>query len=173
LDFSTDYAQLERSLTDLHMVEITLQWKRTTGFESFIPHHEPWEFENISNASARPPSADIGFVLAANRRLRWSVEAKVLKSPADISRYVADLQKYLEGRGSPLAIEAALAGYQIAGQADATFSAIQAAIKAPLTPVPEFSKRAHRQSRHVRDNRNLPKGTPTAFCCHHLLFLLN
>jgi hypothetical protein len=41
LDFSKDYVQLERSLTDLHMSEVTLLWKRGSGFESFIPHHEP------------------------------------------------------------------------------------------------------------------------------------
>jgi hypothetical protein len=172
LDFSKDYMQLERSLTDLHMLEITLLWKRSAGFESFIPHHEPWEFEIISDASARPPSADIGFVLASNRRLRWAIEAKVLRSSTDVSRYLADLQKYLEGRGSPLAVEAALAGYQISGETDATFDAIQTSIEVKLTPVPEFSKRAHRESKHIRNKTRLPNVTPRAFCCHHMLFPL-
>ena len=79
LDFSKDYAQLERSLTGLHMEEITGLWAENLSFfESFQPKHEPWEFESLQDRKARPPSCDLGFVLMSNRRLRWSVEAKVV-----------------------------------------------------------------------------------------------
>src|SRR5208282_3008269 len=48
LDFARGYAQLERSLTDLHMGEITLLWGESSStFESFIPEHEPWEWQAI------------------------------------------------------------------------------------------------------------------------------
>lgn len=173
LDFSKDYAQLERSLTDLHMSEVTLLWKRGSGFESFIPQHEPWEFENLSGRSARPPSGDIGFVLRENRRLRWSVEAKVLKSATDIARYLNDLRKYLDGKGSPLAIEAALAGYLLDGKPEDFFRAIQAEIGSLLKSIAAFPKRAHRVSEHHRDKSKLPGHTPTEFICHHLVFSLN
>jgi hypothetical protein len=173
LDFSKDYMQLERSLTDLHMSEVTLLWKRRSGFESFIPHHEPWEFENLSNRSARPPSADIGFVLRENRRFRWCVEAKVLKSSTDISRYLGDLNKYLEGKSAPLSTEAALGGYLVKGKPEEVFDALEVKIKAVLKPSPEFPSRAHRISLHVRDKASLPKVTPTGFACHYMLFSLN
>ena len=173
LDFSKNYAQLERSLTDLHMSEVTLLWKRGSGFESFIPHHEPWEFENLSGRSARPPSGDIGFMMRENRRLRWSVEAKVLKSATDIACYLNDLKKYLEGKGSPLAIEAALAGYLLAGKPEDFFKTIQAKIGSLLKSIEAFSERAHRVSEHDRDKSKLPKHTPSQFICNHLVFSLN
>jgi hypothetical protein len=173
LYFSKDYAQLERSLTDLHMSEVTLLWKRGSGFESFIPQHEPWEFENLSGRSARPPSGDLGFVLRENRRLRWSVEAKVLKSSADISRYLGDLNKYLEGKSSPLATQAALGGYVITGKLEDVFNALQIELNVVLRPSVEFSSRAHRTSEHLRDKSKLPPSTPPGFVCHHLLFSLN
>lgn len=173
LDFSKDYVQLERSLTDLHMIEVTLLWKRGSGFESFVPHHEPWEFENLSKRSARPPSGDIGFVLRENPRIRWSVEAKVLESPIDIARYLGDLKKYLAGKGSPLSTEAALGGYLVNGKPEELFNAIQGKINAALTPSPDFPLRAHRISLHIRDKANLPLATPSSFACHYMLFSLN
>ena len=173
LDFSKDYAQLERSLTDLHMTEVTLLWKRGSGFESFIPQHEPWEFENLSVRSARPPSGDVGFVFRENRRLRWSVEAKVLKSSTDIARYLADLKKYLEGKGSPLSTEAALCGYLINGKVEDVFSALQKEIKVALKLLVGFSTRAHRISEHRRDTSEFSVPTPPEFVCHHMLFCLN
>lgn len=173
LDFSKDYAQLERSLTDMHQIEVTLLWKRRSGFESFIPHHEPWEFENLSDRSARPPSGDIGFVLLENRRMRWSVEAKVLKSPTDTARYLGDLKKYLDGKSSPLATESALAGYLITGKAEDFLNTLQIEMKVSLKCVSEFPSRPHRTSEHVRDKSKLPPQTPREFLCHHMPFSLN
>ena len=170
LDFSKDYAQLERSLTDLHMQEVTLLWRNGSGFESFIPQHESPEFENLSGRSAQPPSADIGFVLKANRRFRWSVEAKVLKSATDITRYLSDLKKYLDGKKSPLSTEAALGGYVLKGNVHDTFAALQSKVKTELKPMPEFMSRAHRTSTHRRNKKSLPSVTPPQFTCHHLLF---
>jgi len=173
LDFSKNYAQLERSLTDLHQIEVTQLWRRGSGFESFIPHHEPWEFENLAGRSARPPSGDIGFVLVANRRLRWSVEAKVMESATDIFRHLGDLKKYLEGKSSPLSIEAALGGYVLKGSANDIFNALGRELKTELKPLPELAKKPHRTSHHLRDKNKLPNATPSRFMCHHMLFLLN
>src|SRR5271165_4965086 len=61
LNFAGDYAQLERSLTDLHMDEITVLYRENgSSFESFVPKHEPWEFQNLAERSAQPPSSDLG-----------------------------------------------------------------------------------------------------------------
>jgi hypothetical protein len=174
LDFSRDYAQLERSLTDLHTTEVTLLYaQRYDGFESFIPQHEPWEFENLSERSARPPSGDIGFVLRENRRLRWSVEAKVLNSPTDVARYLGDLDKYLEGKGSPLATEAALGAYLISGKAEDFLASLATAMKTVFKRPLAFSSRPHCTSDHRRDKSQLPASTPPEFLCHHLVFSLN
>lgn len=173
LDFTKDYAQLERSLTDLHQIEVTKLWKSRSGFESFVPHHEPWEFENLSDRSARPPSGDIGFVLIANRRMRWSVEAKVLNLPTDTARYLGDLEKYLAGKSSPLATEGALGGYLLTGKAKDFLAVLQTKIKAPLRPAADFPSRPHRTSDHIRDKSKLPSHTPPGFLCHHMVFSLN
>ena len=169
IDFSQRIEQLERGLTDLHMDEISLLWKqRRDGFESFIPKHEAWEFRSRKDASAMPPSTDIGFVLVANRSLRWSVEAKVLEHPADVTRYLADLtDKYLTGRGSPLSLEAALAGYLRTGLPDETFLHLQARLGQPLKTSMAFPNRSHRVSRHQRRLAGRREKVP--FACHHLI----
>jgi hypothetical protein len=174
VDFTKPYEQIERSLTDLHMTEITLLWKRErSGFGSFIPQHEAWEFQTRSSASAKPPSVDLGFVHFNNRRLRWSVEAKVLNNPSDVRRYLLDLnEKYMSGKGSPLSEEAALAAYLIEGSAMDVFPNIEAILKQELKSFSPFSKRAHRVSLHRRLKASLPQGTPAQFRCHHLIMAL-
>ena len=174
LDFSQDYAQLERSLTDLHMDEITLLWReKGNTFESFIPKHEPWEWHQITNRSARPPSCDLGFVLRSNRRIRWAVEAKVLQSPAAMAAYLADLDKFLDGRSAPFSTESALGAYLISGTADEVFMAIAKKLHGELKLHEDFPSRPHRYSEHERKPAKLPEGMPTAFICHHLVFSLN
>lgn len=173
LDFSKDYAQLERSLTDLHMSEITSLWgANASRFESFIPHHEAWEFEALSKRSARPPSCDLGFVLLANRRIRWSVEAKVLTSASAVAEYVGDLQKYLDGRSAPLSTQAALAAYLISDDAQNLFSVLAKKLECELNPHAEFLSRPHRYTEHDRETEGLAQGMPAAFICHHLAFEL-
>ncbi len=137
LNFAGDYAQLERSLTDLHMDEITLAYSQeNTCFESFIPKHEPWEFQNLKDRSARPPSSDLGFVMISNRRIRWSVEAKVVESPNKIAEYLKYLQKYIEGTISPFATQSALGAYLITGDATQVFDSIGTILNTtPLTSV--------------------------------------
>jgi len=173
LDFSRDYVQLERSLTDLHMDEITVLYRENgSKFESFVPKHEPWEFHHLTDRSARPPSCDLGFVLLSNRRIRWSVETKVLKSPGIISDYLGDLQKVLDGKSSPLSVQAALGAYLIAGDADDVFAAIQKSLHCQLRPHEQFLLRPHRLSEHTRSTDSLMTGMPSSLLCHHLVFSL-
>jgi hypothetical protein len=174
LDFTKNYAQLERSLTDLHAIEVTkLYVEQATGYESFVPHHEPWEFETLSERSARPVSADIGFVLRENARLRWSVEMKVLAKPGDLDGYLGDLDKYVTGKNSPFSTAAALGGYLLQGTADEVFSLLTSALKQTLRSHSSFPARSHRTSEHYREARHLPRATPPQLVCHHLVFSLS
>ena len=173
LDFTKDYAQLERSLTDLHAIQVTLLFAQSTSdFESFVPHHEAWEFENLTQPSARPPSCEIGFVFRANPRIRWSVEAKVLQSPTNTHRYVDDLNKYLEGTGSPFSTQAALGAYLVSGKPDDVFAKLAQVLRQQIRPHAAFRERPHRVSQHQRDKLKLPTSTPSHFICHHLIFAL-
>ena len=174
LDFSNDYAQLERSLTSLHMQEITLLWRETaSAFESFMPQHESWELQNITLRSARPPSCDLGFVLLSNRRIQWAVEAKVLRSPGALAEYLADLQKYLDGSSAPFSNESALGAYLVAGISDDVFAEISKRVKCVLKQHPDFSERPHRCSEHTRSPEATSRGLSALFVYHHLVFSLN
>jgi hypothetical protein len=174
LDFTKDYAQLERSLTDLHMDEITLLWgENSSSFESFIPKHEPWELHGMRNCSARPPSCDLGFVLLSNRRIRWAVEAKVLETPTAVAGYLHDLKKYLDGRSAPFSTESALGAYLISGITDDVFTAIENQLDCNLRKHDDFTTRPHRCSDHERTATKLAQGMPSRFICHHLVFSLN
>jgi hypothetical protein len=174
LDFTQDYAQLERSLTDLHMLEVTRLWgERFGAFASFIPQHEAWELQAVRGRSARPPSCDLGFVHLSNRRLRWAVEAKVLTSPNAMADYLADLQKYLDGRSAPFAAESALVAYLISGTSDQVFAAIANKTSCELKQPDGFLHRPHRYSEHERIADTAAKGVPMRFICHHLVFSLN
>ena len=171
INFSQSIEQLERGLTDLHMDEISLLWRqRRDGFEAFIPKHEAWEFRARKNASSMPLSMDIGFVFEAKRSLRWSVEAKVLDHPADVSRYLSDLNgKYLTGRGSPLSHEAALAGYLRVGIPEDVFPNLEARLGQQLESCSLFPDRPHRVSSHERNIY----GMKALFACHHLMLGLS
>lgn len=105
--------------------------------------------------------------------MRWSVEAKVLKSPKDTARYLRDLEKYLEGKGSPLATEGALGGYLITGKPEEFLSALQTELKVKLKHSPAFPSRPHRTSEHMRNKKKLPGATPPEFLCHHMPFSFN
>jgi len=149
VNFNQPLHQLERTLTDAHVTEITLLWKANrTGFESFLPKHEAWEPSSIASPSAMPPSYDIGFENVNDPRLRWPVEAKVLTRPTDVLRYLGDLrQKYLTGVGAPFSTEGALLGYLIAGQPADTLSAIELSL-GTLKSFPLFASRHHQTSEH-------------------------
>ena len=168
VDFTEPFEQLERSLTDLHMDEITLLWKQERdGFGSFIPKHEAWEFRNRKNAGSMPPSIDLGFVLEANRAVRWNVEAKVLEEPSDVSRYLSDLtEKYLSGKGAALSDTAALVGYLRQGVPDDVFPHLHSRLRQTLKPYAKFAERAHRITHHKRDIADFDE---TPFTCHHLI----
>ena len=174
LDFRGDYAQIERSLTDLHMDEITILWReKCNRFESFIPKHEPWEFQSLATRSARPPSCDLGFVLVSNRRMRWSIEAKIVSSPKAIHEYLGDLRKYLDGLTSPFSMEAALGAYLVAGNATDMLRAIELALKIDVRQHAKFPGRPHGLTSHQRSAAKLPAGMPGEFLCHHLVFSLS
>jgi hypothetical protein len=174
VDFSQRLDQLERTLTDAHSSAILLIWKsKGTGFESFIPKHEPWELSSITSRSAMPPSYDIGFENVNDPRLRWPVEAKILASPTDVNRYLGDLRtKYLTGVGAPFSTQAALLGYLQNGEPKDSISAIQASLGMTLKLFPHFAPRLHHTSEHSRSVAGIHGGAKHMFVCHHLIAAL-
>lgn len=159
---------LERSLTQLlepHIHQVI------TGDEPFCVQHGPYERETKVAAPAQPPQYDIAFVLFADKRIMWPLEAKVLKNDCrrDLKTYVADVKKqYLACRYAPFFSEAAMLGYLLAGSPKAVFGHIAAGVPCAFESQERFGQRPHRVSRHTR---KVPTGKryPRGFTCHHLL----
>jgi hypothetical protein len=142
---------LERDLTRHHSIELQLVFiADTDGFTSLVPQHEWDEFESLTSPSAKPPAYDFAFVHIEHRRWAWPIEAKVLPTPASLAEYLGDVGKFESGIAAPLVGEGGLIGYLLSGTAEAFLSNVQSKLSAKLEPLPAFSSRPHRVSRHTR-----------------------
>ena len=175
VDFTQDYEQIERSLTELHSIEIQTLWaQRTSGFAAYIQVHESWDWESRSSARAIPPSIDIGFLLRSNERIRFPVEAKLLETVARTAPFIKDLtDKLLAGKGAVFTTKGALVGYLRSGNPSAVFPEIETALDVKLLASDHFSARPHRQSVHQRSKEVLKAGVPSNFECHWMIMGLS
>jgi len=163
-----DQEDLERSITQLLEARIH---QVMTGDEPFYVQHGPYERETKMPAPAQPPQYDIAFVLLADERIMWPLEAKVLKSDrrSAARAYAADLrEQFLTCRYAPFSSEAAMLGYLLSGTPEVTFGSIASSVPCILEPHGSFSNCPHRVSRH---SRKVPAGKCYShrFTCHHLL----
>jgi hypothetical protein len=161
---------LERSLTMLLEPRIR---RSMTGDEPFDVQHGTYEHETRLPAPAQPPQYDLAFVLSANPRVVWPIEAKVLRTDQDIAPYVTELrQNYLSCRYAPFSASAAMLGYLVVGSPHTAFQGIAKSANVKLRQVSAFSGRPHRLSKH---QRMVPRGRPYVrkFECHHLIFVLS
>jgi len=127
VDFTKPLDQLERDFTDLHFKEIQRLWAgETGGATTFYPDHEIPEFESRQPAPAQPPAYDLGFVLYANPRIIWPIEAKVVRKPSALTAYLADVRdKFVAGIAAPFVGQAAMIGYLLAGEAAELFAGLE------------------------------------------------
>jgi hypothetical protein len=166
LDLSQPLDDLERSLTELLERRIR---RLMNGFEPFDIQHGPYERETRKPAPAQPPQYDLAFILRANERVMWPLEAKVL--PRALAEYIADIKnEFLTCRYAPFSAEGGMLGYVTDGDSDAHFQSIATGVPAALNRHPNFGTRAHRTSDHVRA---IPqdKAYPAEFRIHHLLLV--
>lgn len=158
--------QLERSITQSLERKIH---KRMTGDEPFDVQHEVYEFESRQSGQAQPPQYDIAFILRANERIIWPLEAKVLKSDGAVAEYVKEINaNFITCRYAPFSSEGGMLGYLLSGVATKAFGNIAAKVPCVLSPHPNVPDRNHKTSNHARI---VPSGKsyPVNFCCHHLL----
>jgi hypothetical protein len=166
IDFSAHFDDLERELTQ--MLEKRIH-DVTSGFEPFVIQHGPYERETRRPAPAQPPQYDLAFILRANERVMWPLEAKVL--PRALAEYVEDVHKeFLTCRYGPFSMEGGMLGYVVSGNAEDFLGKIAARIPAVLAHHPAFPTRPLRVSNH---NRTVPpaKSYPVAFRIHHLMLV--
>ena len=157
---------LERSITQLLEPRIS---GAMTGFEPFYVQHGPFERETKLPSPAQPPEYDLAFVLRADERIMWPLEAKVLETPRAVSDYVQDVRnEFLTCRYAPFSDSGAMLGYLISGSAADALTSIASKLGCDLHEVLEHGTRPIRVSKHTR---SVPEGKsyPSAFDCYHLV----
>ena len=144
-----------------------------TRYEPFYLQHQCPEEATAIEGSAQTPKYDFAFVARSNERSKWPVEAKVLRTEAAVSAYVADLkEQFLTCRYAPHSSEGALLGYLLTGSPAVAFENIARAAGCTLDDYPDAPNRHHKTSTHDRTATTCATA-PTPFRCHHLLLVIS
>ncbi len=157
---------LERSLNSKIVPRVQ---KAMPGDSPFYFQHKPDEMESLASPSAQPPEPDMGFILWANERLMWPIEAKILRTDGSVGEYVAEIRgNYLRCRYAPFSSEGGMLGYLLSGSPDTAFENIGRGLRCKLKRHTGFRGRNQRLSGHCR---SVPRGKkyPRNFKCHHML----
>jgi hypothetical protein len=169
VDLNAAPNDLERSITQLLEPRIR---RALSGDEPFYPQHGVHEWETRQPPPAQPPLYDIAFILTANPRIMWPIEAKVLKTERAVAPYVRGLRdEFLTCRYAPFSSEGVMLGYLITGDARVAFENIAEQTPCNITVVAVPAPRQQAMSEH---HRIIPAGKQyaVAFRCHHLIMLL-
>ncbi len=169
IDCLMEDEDLERNVTQLLEPKIR---EAMTGYEPFYVQHGPYERESRAVAPAQPPQYDIAFVLRSNPRVKWPLEAKVLRTGGRVSEYINEIRaNFMTCRYAPFSNEAAMLGYLLEGDSNVAFKKIAEKGGWKLSPHICFLDRKHRTSDH---DREVPEGRPYPmhFRLHHLIFQL-
>ena len=158
---------LERSVTQLLEPRIR---ESMTGYEPYYVQHGPFERETMKAAPAQPPEYDLAFVLRSNEKIMWPVEAKVLETPSQVSKYANDVENaFLTCRYAPFTSSGAMVGYLLSGNSSDAFDNIAKKLGCSLETLSGYPERENRRSEHTR---TAPAGKPypTTFVCYHIVF---
>lgn len=161
-----DGRDLERSITQLLEPQIK---HAMSGDEPFYVQHGPFERETMKAAPAQPPQYDLAFVLRADARIMWPLEAKVLEKPGSVIDYARDVtQEFLTCRYAPFSDSGAMLGYLLTGKPEEALNAIAGKLSTVLEEVADLPAATNRSSKHARI---VPKGKlyPPKFRCYHLI----
>ena len=165
---------LERELTEKLFTRI----QRLFDF-SLPVHPMPAvaERESRQNPPAQPPMYDIAFILNANDRICWPVEAKILESDKDTTTNLGDYvstfnERFMTCYYAPFSTGAAMLGYLKEGNPSTVLQSIASRLGCTMNRPEHFTQRDHQTSDHVR---NVPpqKPYPTRFRCNHMMMPLN
>jgi len=170
IDVSQVDEERERSITQLLELHIR---DSLTGYEAFYVQHGTFETETKLPGRAQSPAYDLAFILRTNRRIMWPLEAKIMRTPANIAPYVKDINnEFLTGRYAPFSRSAAMLGYLLSGAPENTTENIEKSLEVPLIPHPAFHPRfTHHTSEHRRNLKN-ETWASGQFTCHHMIMPL-
>jgi hypothetical protein len=162
-----DNRDLERSITQLLTAAID---DEVLGEAPYYIQHSPFERETMLAPPAQPPAYDLAFVLRADPRVMWPVEAKILTTPKALAEYVADVtNQFLTCRYAPFSPSGAMLGYLLSGAAEDALANIAKRLGVGYAETTSVdADRPHRSAWHAR---TVPAGKayPTPFRCHHLI----
>jgi hypothetical protein len=169
VDFSQPSDDLERELTEKLFLRIQRLLDASLPVQ---PMHAFAERESRPAPPGQPPLYDIAFVLNANDRMCWPLEAKVLQCDRDTSTnlrdYVATFNdRFMTCRYAPFSPSGAMMIYLKSGDSNTTLNHVATRLGCTMTPFGRFPTRAHRTSDHIRV---VPSGKacPINFQCHHI-----
>ncbi|SCX22727.1 hypothetical protein DSM25558_3205 [Agrobacterium sp. DSM 25558] len=140
-----------------------------SGDEPFYVQHGPYERETMAAPPAQPPQYDLAFVLRADERVMWPLEAKVLETPNQMAAYERDIrEEFLTCRYAPFSSSGAMVGFLLSGSTDDARIAIQRKLGTKLCSVKELASKPAWVSYH---SRIVPPGKtyPPSFDCYHLV----
>ncbi|TWI24138.1 hypothetical protein IQ26_06362 [Mesorhizobium tianshanense] len=161
-----DGRDLERSITQLLEPRIR---KAMSGDEPYYVQHGPFERETMRPPPAQPPQYDLAFVLRADERIMWPLEAKVMETPRQVAHYVKDIHdEFLTCRYAPFSSSGAMLAYLLDGESTDALAAIEVSLGCNLEPLTEHPGRPSRISQH---DRIVPPGKSYSarFDCYHLV----
>lgn len=161
-----DTRDMERSITQLLEPRVR---DAMSGYEPFYVQKECYEHETMAAPPAQPPAYDLAFVLRDDERIKWPLEAKVLKTPKTLAAYVGDLNnEFLTCRYAPFSSSGAMVAYLLSGNAQDALKNIGAKLGTQLKDPAQLKNRPYKTSEH---QRQVPTGKnyPCDFTCHHLV----
>ncbi len=170
IDCSQAEDDVERDITQLLEPEIR---RVMTGDEPLDVQHGSYERETRQLAPAQPKEYDIAFILRANRRIIWPLEAKVLKTDGAVGEYIKEINdNFITCRYAPFSSQGGMLGYLFSGDSNKAFSNIATKVPCTLNDHPDFPTRDHKTSDH---QRVVPSGKSytVEFRCHHLLLKIS
>ncbi|MDB5347958.1 MAG: hypothetical protein JWP89_6335 [Schlesneria sp.] len=169
IDFTQDMEHLERGLNQVLAHCIRDAMKDQTPF--FLEHH-PFEDHGRDPGGGQPKAPDLAFILRANLRASFPIEAKVLDTDGAVADYVKEINdNFLECRYAPFSSHGAMLGYLRKGTVDNVIQSVQKSIGCTLVLLEALEQWKHHTSKHQRVSANC-NGCPTDFTCHHMILLL-
>ena len=134
--------------------------------------HTPPELATRRTSSRPAPAPDFGFHPRDEIRVMFPLEAKVLKTERDLSKYLKALRtSFLQCRYAPYSTEGVMLGYLLTGDTESAFKNLKRKLRTKLDIHRVFFMRPHRLSEHQRRHRRC-KNSPAEFRCHHLMMTL-
>jgi len=166
VDLTQADAEVERSITQSLVPFIQ---RVIDPRAPFYVQHAFRENETRLAPPAQAPEYDMAFVLWANMRIAWPLEAKVLRTDRAIGAYIRDIkEQFLTCRYAPFSRSGGMVGYLIRGSALVAFAEIENALHLRLVLEPLVPSRDHRRSNHTRIGPT-GKPYPRQFTCHHFM----